>query len=222
MVEWILCGTFKKESMNRELTDEELLVASDEEWAMYKQFTEGLPSMAGKNNDGKDKFGEYIPYHSGPHIIRHIRKTIEIVKPITILEIGFNMGHSASMWLNVSNADLISIDISRKDETIEGARLLKDKYKDRFRFYFREDFDQKVPYLKAQWGSIADLIFIDGGHEEPEVTADIELAKDLKIQYLLFDDYYPRFGPGTQPAIAKFPLELIIDMNNLRLYKWKL
>jgi len=203
--------------MNRELTDEELLVATDEEWAMYKEFTEGLPSMAGKNNDGKDKFGEYIPYHSGPHIIRHIQKTIEIVKPKCILEIGFNMGHSASMWMNLCDARVFSIDISEKDETLDGAAFLASKFPERFSFNLRKN----IPLIGPPLLSTFDLIFIDGGHEEPDVTADIQLAKDYRISYLLFDDFYPRFGPGTQPAIAKFDLELVHDMNNLKLYKWK-
>jgi hypothetical protein len=52
------------------------------------------------------------------------------------------------------------------------------------------------------------------------VTADIELCKQLKIPYLLFDDIMPKFGPGVLPAIEKFPeLELVKDMNNLRLYR---
>lgn len=199
--------------MNYELTDEELLVASDEDWAFYNKIIEGLPTMAGKNGDGLDKFGVPIPYHSGPHIIRHIQKTIEIVKPNRILEIGFNMGHSASMWLNLSEAEVVSLDISRKDETLEGAICLYGKFSNRFTFLYREEFNKNTK-LKF------DLCFIDGGHEEEDVTADIQLAKDLKIPYILGDDFYKRFGPGVQKSFDKFPLELVHDMNNIKLYKW--
>jgi hypothetical protein len=204
-----------------ELTDLELLYASEEDWAFYHQIIVGLPSMAGKNNDGKDKFGEYIPYHSGPHILRHFIETIQIVKPKRIFEIGFNMGHSSVMWLELSNrVEVHSCDVSRKDETIDAAAFLNEKYDridGRFTFNWREDIDDgKINPYPEGW---FDLAFIDGAHDDENITKDIELCKQLKIPYLLFDDWYPRFG-ATQISVAKFPeLELVKDMNNLRLYK---
>lgn len=195
-----------------ELTDEALLYAPEEDWAFYKKIIEGLPTMAGKNNDGLDKFGVPIPYHSGPHILRHFRDTLEIVKPTKIFEIGFNMGHSAAMWLELCDALLYSCDVSQKDETIESAQYLYYKYLHRMGFLYRWE----LGVLKDME---FDLAFIDGAHDEENITNDIELCKRLKIPYLLFDDWYPRYGE-TQKAVAKFPeLELVKDMNNLRLYK---
>lgn len=201
--------------MIKELSDEELLYASDEDWAFYKEIAAQLPSMAGKNNDGLDKFGVPIPYHSGPHILRHFRETIEIVKPKKIIEFGFNMGHSAAMWLELSDAYLHSFDISEKDETTEAARFLEKKYFPRFTFWRA---DTKMLILTDP---DIDLIFIDGAHDEASITKDIRIALYGKVKYLLFDDWYPRYAE-TQKAVAKFPeLELVKDMNNLRLYKFK-
>lgn len=200
-----------------ELTDEELLVATDEDWAFYKKVIEGLPTMAGKNNDGLDKFGVHIPYHSGPHILRHFRDTIELIKPKRILEIGLNMGHSAAMWLNLCDAFVYSVDISLKDETLEGGEVLLNRFKERFEYRVDPQGDH---YSRLQHSKPFDLVFIDGSHEADAVTADIQLAKDMNIPYLLFDDWYPRYG-DIQKAVAKFPeLELVKDMNNLRLYKF--
>lgn len=202
--------------MNNELTDEELLYASEEEWAFFNKCIEGLPTMEGKNGDGKDKFGEYIPYSSGPHIIKHFKSTLDIVEPKRILEIGFNLGYSSSMWLHLDSVEVMSCDISRKDETLEAAEIIYYKFHDRFGFNWREDLDtmEFEPYYY-------DLIFIDGSHIGKDIIKDIQLAKRLQIPYLLFDDWYPRFGE-TQQAVAKFPeLELVKDMNNLRLYKFK-
>jgi hypothetical protein len=197
--------------MQTELTDEELLYASEEDWAFYNKIISGLPTMAGKNGDGLDKFGVPIPYHSGPHILRHFRDAIEIVKPSKIFEIGFNLGHSSSMWLNLTDAQIISCDVSYKDETINGAVYLTNKYSQRFKFFNRSDL--------SFWGANADLCFIDGAHDDDSITKDIELCRSLKIPYLLFDDWYPRYGE-TQISVAKFPeLELVKDMNNLRLYR---
>jgi len=205
--------------MTKELTDEELLVATDEEWAFYKRVIEGLPSMAGKNNDGKDKFGEFIPYHSGPHILRHFMDTIHIVHPKRIFEIGFNMGHSSAMWLNMFPGKIVSCDVSKKDETLEGIELLRERYQDRFVFEWREDMDDDaIKAWVAQY--YFDLAFIDGAHDEQSIINDIHFCVALRIPYLLFDDWYPRYGE-TQKAVEKFPniLQLVKDMNNLRLYK---
>lgn len=214
----------KYKTFTTELTDEELLYASEEDWAFYNKIIEGLPTMAGKNGDGKDKFGEYIPYHSGPHILRHFIETIKIVKPKRIFEIGFNMGHSARMWLELCPADVCSCDVSRKDETIEAAAFLDKTYNkaytkhgDRFTFNWREEIgiSKLNPYPEKYF----DLAFIDGAHDQMSIFGDICMCKDMKIPYLLFDDWYPRYGE-TQKAVAKFAeLELVKDMNNLRLYK---
>lgn len=200
-----------------ELTEEALKYASEEDIAFFNKITEGLPTMAGKNGGGLDKFGVPIPHHSGPHILRHFRDAIEIVKPKSILEIGFNMGHSAAMWLNISNAKVISCDISSKDETVGGAKYLMENYKQRFEFYWRGamEFVYSQPVLEGYFN----LCFIDGAHDEENVSNDIMLCIDMKIPYLLFDDWYPRYGE-TQKAVALFrELELVKDMNNLRLYK---
>lgn len=208
----------------RELTDEELLYASEEDWGFYNEIAGQLPSMAGKNNDGLDKFGTPIPYHSGPHILRHFRTTLEIVKPNTILEIGFNMGHSAAMLLELWKdiEELVSIDVSEKDETINGSNILKQIHNGRFQYFNRNSKrwnDVKEAFVKLDQ-PVFDLCFIDGGHEEEDVTKDIELCKELKIPFILGDDFYKRFGPGVQVSFDKFKeMELIADMNNLKLYK---
>lgn len=195
----------------KELTDEELRYASEEDIAFFNRITEGLPTRAGKNGDGLDKFGISIPYHSGAHILRHFRDTIEIIKPKKILEIGFNMGHSAAMWLGLANIAVCSLDISEKDETEEAASFLEVKYPGMFVYFNRK-------YTIVNLGGF-DLSFIDGAHDEENITNDIQYVQAHKVPYILFDDWYPRYGE-TQKAVAKFPeLELIKDMNNLQLFK---
>lgn len=196
-----------------ELTEEELKYASPEDIEFFNKITEGLPTMAGKNGDGLDKFGHPIPYHSGAHILRHFRDTIEIVNPKKIVEFGFNMGHSSAMWLELCNAYLHSFDISEKDETIEGARYLEKKYFPRFTFWRS---DTKGLLLTDPE---IDLVFIDAAHDEKSIINDIRVAKAAKVKFILFDDWYKRYA-DTQDAVAQFPeLELVKDMNNLRLYK---
>lgn len=215
----ICAGQDKIPSYDRrlELTDEALLYASPEDWAFYNEkILPGLPTMAGASGDGKDKFGEYIPYHSGPHILRHFRDTIEIVKPRRILEIGFNMGHSAAMWLNLCDAYVYSVDISLKDETFEGGEYLYNNFHDRFEYRITPSGDH---YNRLRWATPFDLCFIDGAHDEHSIIKDTAMCMHLKIPFILYDDYYEKFGE-TKKALRHFrELELVKDMNNLRLYK---
>lgn len=200
------------------MTHQELMYASPEDQEFYLNCVEGLPSMSGANGDGLDKFGIPIPFHCGPHSLRCLRSIVEMVKPKSILEIGFNMGHSSSMWLNLFEGIVTSCDISMKDETIAGARVLRNRYPDRF-FYFNRN---RVSFSEEVRGHECDLIFIDGGHLYDDVKKDIELAINLNIQYLAFDDILEQFGPGVMSAIREYPqLELISEMGNIALYKNK-
>lgn len=209
--------------MNGELSDEELLYASEEDWAFYNECVKGLPTMSGFNGDGKDKNGEYIPYGSGPHIIRWFKEALEIVKPESILEIGLCCGHGSAMLLNLSEARLWSIDISDREETISAAALLWERFPEKFRFSISNSIDfvkSILPiYKTVVSGPYFDLCWLDGAHDLESITKDIHSCIKLNIPYILFDDYYKRYG-DTKDAIAKFPeLELVKDMNNLRLYK---
>ncbi|MGL1446978.1 hypothetical protein ACSTIZ_00530, partial [Vibrio parahaemolyticus] len=84
-----------------------------------------LCDVGGLNKTGIDKYGNPIPAHLGPHSIYAIKLTANAIKPKRILEIGFNMGRSASMWLKFTDANITSVDISDKEETMHGASYLK-------------------------------------------------------------------------------------------------
>lgn len=193
-----------------ELPDEALLYASEEDWTFYWKAIEGLPTREGFKGNFMDKDNVEIPYSSGPHVLRYFREALAITKQHSILEIGFNLGHGAAMLLEL-DARVDSIDVSEKWETKYSALYLKFMHEPRFAYWNRSEFP--MPYGK--YG----LVFIDGAHDEENIIKDIELAARLEIPYLLLDDWYPKYGE-TQKAVAKFPeLELVKDMNNLRLYK---
>lgn len=109
---------------------------------------------------------------------------IEIVKPRQILEIGFNIGGSALMFLKIQ-PELIynSIDIIVNEKSVQ---YLEDEFKF-FEFYnydskdIRPGEDFLMPYY--------DMVFIDGDHTESGVRNDIEKSLLFNPKYLLFDDY---------------------------------
>jgi hypothetical protein len=198
-----------------EQENKELMYASDEDKSFYNNSVKDLPTLSGLNGTGKDKFGLPLPYGTGPHSVRCLREISEIVKPKIIAEIGLNMGWSAAMWLELNpKASITSCDISYKDETIEAAKVLKERYGNRFDYFNILD--------GYKFKNKTDLIFIDGSHELNDVIKDIEVALSFNIPYISFDDVMPDFG-FVQDAINLYldKLVLIKVMGNIALYKNK-
>jgi hypothetical protein len=196
---------------------EDLLYATDEDIAFWNRSIEGLPSGAGLLNDGMSIDGEPIPYSCGPHSLRAMRKAIEIVQPKYMVEIGFNIGHSAATWLNLSETNVVSCDISTKTETHNSADFLMKKYPSRFFYQHVYKWKRRDQFL---YKDIFDMVFIDGGHLIQDVLIDIVECLDANIPYFFFDDVLPAYGQ-IQEAIDFFKssLSLVFEMWNMALYK---
>lgn len=157
------------------------------------------------------------PFSCGPHSLKHIRRVCELVKPKLMIEIGFNIGWSASMWLTLSETKLISIDISTRQNTEKAAESLKNLYPDRFEFIL-SDSKSVLPILKKR-NIKPDLVFVDGDHTIEGVDNDARVAIELGAPFIFFDDWLPRYGPGTAPAVEKYNLKIIQQMGNMVLTK---
>jgi hypothetical protein len=99
--------------MNHILTQKESPSKEELEW--YKnQYTE-------EDCRFYNSFFEVLPESFvgslGPHSVGSIREICNICNPMSILEIGFNVGYSASMWLGFTGAVLYSVDNSTRDHT---------------------------------------------------------------------------------------------------------
>ena len=132
----------------------------------------------------------------------------------SILEIGFNIGHSASMWLEFDadkKSTLTSVDIGIHKDTEKAAAAVKNLHKDRFSFIL-SDSKKVKRQLKDK---LFDLAFIDGDHSDIGVNSDIRLCIDLQIPLLLFDDYWTE---GNTNAIRKVCSQFV-EMKKLSLIK---
>ena len=110
-------------------------------------------------------------------------------KPKNMLEIGFNIGYSASMWLGFDpeqSLNLTSVDIGNHGDTVKAANAVKELHKDRFEFILCDSKEVKPKLI----GKSFDMAFIDGDHSAKGVENDINLCIDLKIPYLIFDDWH--------------------------------
>jgi SAM-dependent methyltransferase len=193
----------------------DLMYSSDQDKVFYQNCTNGLPTLAGMDGTGRDKFGIPLPYGTGPHSVRCLREIVEIVKPKSIFEIGLNMGWSSAMWLELSDAEVVSCDISYKDETVNAAKFLEDKYS-RFQYVNRLEKENFGNAVNKKF----DLVFIDGGHEFDDVVSDLKLCVELNIPFFAMDDWLPQYGQ-VQDAVKSFgnKLEVVNVNGNISLLK---
>lgn len=124
----------------------------------------------------------------------------DIVNPKKILEIGFNAGHSAFMSLELlPDVKYRSVDICRHKHTSINGTLLEDMYPDRF-LLKNADSKNIVPSTLKSY----DMIFIDGDHSIVGLTSDIFLAKAAGIEYILVDDYHPKWFQNIIDLVDHF------------------
>lgn len=169
-----------------------------EDDAAFAAWTEGLPVRE-----------ETTPFHCGPHSLRSLRMAYEVCgSPENVLEIGFCLGHSASIWFGLGAVNVTSIDNSERPETLEAAKIMHEKHGERFRFLHGSS-EQLMDWRPAlNFG----VLFIDADHNLEPISNDIALGKALKIPYFLFDDIASKWGPGVAPAIERhglIPLAII-------------
>ncbi|MBP6477752.1 MAG: hypothetical protein KBA90_13870 [Chitinophagaceae bacterium] len=112
------------------------------------------------------------------------REVLEIAEPESLLEIGFNAGGAALMFLSI-DTDIYyhGVDIQENKKSID---FLKNKFK-RVEFTRIDSrfIDPKIFCFKSSY----DLISIDGDHSKEGVVNDIEKSLLFNPKYLLFDDY---------------------------------
>lgn len=200
------------------MTEEDLMYASKEDQEFYLKCVSGLPTLAGLDGSGNGSDGIPLPYGLGSHSVRCLKEIAEIVKPKIIMEIGFNMGWSASLWLNIlPECYLYSCDVSTKKETILAAEILKKRYGNRFEYKNRNADDFFMHFCIP---SFYDLIFIDGSHLLNDIEEDIKLAIDLRIPFIALDDWLPQFGQ-VQEAVKSFEnyIEQVNVNGNIALYE---
>jgi len=125
--------------------------------------------------------------HTGmfPEVYEYLSKFFEQNKPKNILEIGFNLGHSASFFLGYCEK-LTSTDIGNHPyaKANKIPKKFKEVYGDRFEFH-QGDSRQFLKTLKGDF----DFIFVDGGHDYGTASSDLDNCKKLCTGFVCLDDY---------------------------------
>ena len=110
---------------------------------------------------------------------------------VKIMEIGFNAGHSAEVFLkNNPSATLLSFDLGVHKYIGEAKRYIDFMYPNRHKLIIG-DSTQMVPHFtKNNEGAKFDIIFIDGGHQYEIAKQDLDNCFKLahKDTIVILDD----------------------------------
>jgi hypothetical protein len=97
-----------------------------------------------------------------------------------VMEIGFNAGHSADLFLS-SNPDihLTSFDLGQHSYLHSGKEYIDTKYPGRHRLILGDSRETIPEFYKTNTDTRFDLIFIDGGHELGIPESDLSNCRFL-------------------------------------------
>lgn len=107
-----------------------------------------------------------------------------------ILEIGFNAGHSAELFLEYSDAKVVSFDLGSHTYVQTAKEYLDKKYPGRHTLVLGDSLETLPSYIDKHPGETFDLLFIDGGHTYECAKGDYENCRKLanKDSIVAIDD----------------------------------
>ncbi len=178
--------------------------ATEEEWALYREWTGHLPVRE-----------ESTPYHSGPHSIKNFRHALAIAgleqaDLFKVLEIGFCLGHSAEMFYRLGAASVTSIESSDRDQTLMASAAMTERHGKSFQI-----LKPGAPLIHRMY----EFGFIDGDHSEAAIEKDLQFMLSLGIQWILFDDWFPHWG-DTQIVLKKRGIAPVAILGTMALCKF--
>lgn len=132
-----------------------------------------------------------------------------------MMEIGFNAGHSADIFLSTSkDLELLSFDLGEHDYSNEAKKYMDMTYPSRHSIIYGDSKRTIPEYIEQNENKIFDLIFIDGGHDYETAHADLINCRNLADEntVVIMDDTY--FSDDANPQYNVIPGKVWTDYMN--------
>lgn len=141
--------------------------------------------------------------HSGQIVGQqeHLRELVSRKGIVNVMEIGFNGGHSAELFLSSNgNVNVVSFDIGKWECVEAGKKFIDAQYPERHRLVLGDSVETVVTYTCENPDEKFDLIFIDGAHEYKTAKADLVNCRALahKDTIVIMDDTMTELGQMQQ------------------------
>jgi predicted O-methyltransferase YrrM len=119
---------------------------------------------------------------------------------INVMEIGFNAGHSAEVFLkNNPTLTLTSFDLGEHKYVLPAKEYIDITYPNRHTLILGDSTVTVPNYIKKNTEKVFDVIFIDGGHDYSVANTDVENCRKLanKDTIVIIDDTIYKSGWGA-------------------------
>ena len=126
-----------------------------------------------------------------PEQITSLGQICIVLNPKSILEIGFNAGHSSSTFLGSCEADVVSVDLAEHDYVVKCKAGIDSIYPGRHTLIVGDSLNA-LPSLQKSLSPTFDLIYVDGGHSYEIAKHDLINSKKLSHAktLVIMDDTY--------------------------------
>ena len=159
---------------------------------VYKSGEEMWGNVCYLRKKANTNFIDFFPEQAIP--LKSRRRNIARIAPHieSIIEIGFNAGHSAALWLMLNEKiKYYGIDLATDEYMKSCASFMKDKFGDRFNLFIG-DSRTEMQSIDKKINQEIDLIHIDGGHSyelaDVDLSNSINISKKLNTSFILLDD----------------------------------
>ena len=154
---------------------------------MYKVYIMSISHFL--KNRGFETFEGYS--QEVPQQVEDLILLVNERKPLRVMEIGFNAGHSAEIFLkNNTQLTLTSFDLGVHPYVKKAKEFIDFMYPGRHSLILGDSRTSLPMFVDANKDAKFDVIFIDGGHEYDIVKSDMENCVRLahKDTVIIMDD----------------------------------